>query len=328
MIRNLPFGFIYPIPQGWPPPPVSQALAGHPWYEEKIKNYWRGFRVVTKALAFYLRQNPKPSNAIQEFCLDTNQLLAGINNSIFDEPNDEYNDLITILQQPGFSRLDLSISLCWQRMDALSLRHVLAQASDLQHVSLFTDIESPPTPLASFDLGSSMHWKPLRTIFPVEVWSNLRHFGLSRFWVEQSDLYNLLAALPSTLRSVELSFLWFAKDEGSYAGLMFDVKDRLGWRERPPAERPRITVAVSTAHSDGEGLTIYVDRETEDFVYGDGQNPFSNIGPDGIVDYSGIGVERDAFEPAHERPNVEPEKLMDMGILRREEVGDTAQDEA
>lgn len=50
---------------------------------------------------------------------------------------------------------------------------------------------------------------PLQSIVPVEKWTRLRHFELSRFLVAQSDITSFLAALPRSVRSVELIMLKF-----------------------------------------------------------------------------------------------------------------------
>ncbi|KAM0332198.1 hypothetical protein ACHAQA_002473 [Verticillium albo-atrum] len=323
MIRELPYGFIYPTPYGWPTMTDSNDMpVAEPWEDEDEKNKWRGFRVITSVLASYLEQSSKPPKAIPEFIIDTNHLVSGISCRVFDEPNHEYNDLVTILQQPGFSRIDLSLVVGgqewegWHSFRSTSLRSALAQARGLQHVSLFTNVYPAALCLDRPEAEALEQWVPLQTIFPVDTWSNLQHFGLSRFIVKQSDLLGLLAVLPPTLRSVELSFLFFLTVEGSYREFIVDVRDQLGWRERPLSERPRITIATDPGGGEGDGIAIYVDRETEDFVYGNGENPFGNVGQLRNRVFSGVGIERDAFEPAHERPNIDPVKLMHMGIIK------------
>lgn len=59
------------------------------------------------------------------------------------------------------------------------------------------------------------HFIPLQSIFPVERWPKLQHFGLSNFLIMQSDVISLLAALPSPLRSVERSFLEYLDHGGN-----------------------------------------------------------------------------------------------------------------
>jgi hypothetical protein len=54
--------------------------------------------------------------------------------------------------------------------------------------------------------------------------------------ITQDDLISFLAKLPSTLQSVELSFLAIAADD-NYAGLLTDMQDKLNWRQRPIDQR-------------------------------------------------------------------------------------------
>lgn len=60
-----------------------------------------------------------------------------------------------------------------------------------------------------------MNFALLRTIFPVEKWQDLRHFGLSNVLVREDDLLSLLALLPTTLPSVELCFITFLGGSGN-----------------------------------------------------------------------------------------------------------------
>ena len=89
-----------------------------------------------------------------------------------------------------------------------------------------------------------MNEVPLHTIFPIEQWSKLRHFGLSGFLVDQDDLVSLLSQLPATLRSVELSFLEFLSGKGDYQRLLYDMLDKLDWRKRTVGEKPRVKIGV------------------------------------------------------------------------------------
>lgn len=317
MIRAFPYGFNYPIPRTWP---IMERLEeakpeARPWVDEEEKEKWRAFRIATRVLA---QQEPRPDHAaVTEFVVDVHQLSTGLNCRIFDRPCDEYNHLVTLLRRPGFSRIDLPFIVGdvdydgWPSFRSGYLYRALAEATDLVHISLGTDV-------GYFDgtepgsAGPSSHFTPLRSIFPVEKWPRLRHFGLSRFLVKQKDVLGLLASLPDTLRSVELSFLMFLDGGGSFRGLLEDMRDTLGWRERPAAHRPRVIIKMPPEHH-MEGRVVWIDREAEAFLYYDGENPFSGPGP-GNRAAPGKGVIRDAFEPAHERPNVSPRQMMHLGI--------------
>ncbi|KAJ4317495.1 hypothetical protein N0V84_007322 [Fusarium piperis] len=107
-IRSLPRGLIYPIPRGWP---VAEEQSNEPFagsWDGEEKRQWRGFCLVSQAVAQHQRENP--AVGISEFIVDSNQLLTGINCRVFDEAeNTEYKDLVTIFARPGFSRIDLSL---------------------------------------------------------------------------------------------------------------------------------------------------------------------------------------------------------------------------
>ncbi|GKT82305.1 F-box cyclin-like [Colletotrichum tofieldiae] len=71
--------------------------------------------------------------------------------------------------------------------------------ADLRQFTLETDedgsLEREPHPLNL----TRDHFIPLRSIFPVDAWKNLAHFGLSRFLINQQGLFDFLTVLPQTL---------------------------------------------------------------------------------------------------------------------------------
>ena len=109
-IRSLARGVLYPIERGWPATMLevgNDQLEEEGWNEEE-KAQWRGYFLVSRTLAQHLRDNPRTKFA--ELIIDTNQLRTGISSRIFEEAeSSEKTDLITILGQPGFTRLDLSL---------------------------------------------------------------------------------------------------------------------------------------------------------------------------------------------------------------------------
>ncbi|KAL6399948.1 hypothetical protein AUP68_17358 [Ilyonectria robusta] len=119
-----------------------------------------------------------------------------------------------MLRKPGFRRIDLAFLVdgqsyrSWKAFCNGQLRPALALATDLEHVSLCTNV---PYEVSNkiWAENNIRYFVPLRAIFQVESWPKLGHFGLSGFAVQQDDIISLLAALPPTLRSVELSFLYF-----------------------------------------------------------------------------------------------------------------------
>ncbi|KAH7127777.1 hypothetical protein B0J13DRAFT_453611 [Dactylonectria estremocensis] len=320
MIRALPHGFNYPIPRGWPTKEAHKYLELPLWKtgsnkDEVDKNKWRGFRIITWMLA-------RNNHAVSEFVVDVSLLGTGLNAHLFDQKCDEYNDLVTVLLKPSFRRIDLALmvegqdQVGWPAFRNGNLKTALGLATDLEHASLRTDVPYEMDCEDWQEDADDEHFIPLRTVFPVEKWLKLRHFGLSGFVVRQSDIIGLLAALPSTLRSVELSFLHFQAGHGTNRDFLVALRDSLNWRERPVAERPRIAMGC---HQDdrvsANGQAIWVDDEVNAFVYGTGENPFLEEIPT-WVSY-GPGTWRDIFEPANERPNVDTIDLMRLGIVEK-----------
>jgi hypothetical protein len=337
MIRAFPRGFNYPIPRTWEVNIGRRRPVAHRWNQmtDNGKDRWRGFRIVTRELA------KAEYCGVSELVIDVNHHLSGINCTVFSEPCVEYDNLLSILRRHGFRRLDLALMVGdqgfgedWSALRSGYLRRALSQAPDLEHISLRTD-ECDTDPDWSQD--PARHFVPLNTIFPVDNWQCLRHFGLSQFLVRQGDLLSTLATLPATLRSVELSHLVFL--QGNYRDLLADMRDTLSWRTRGRNERPKVILAITK--SPGTELNIWVDKEVNGFLYEDGTNPFkSSVGGNvlhdvGVVEHvlnstspfqfqssggntvpHGVGVVRDVFNPNHERPNLDRGQLADAGYIK------------
>ncbi|KAK3295296.1 uncharacterized protein B0H64DRAFT_394790 [Chaetomium fimeti] len=310
MIRAFPRGFNYPIPRTWPVNDKAERPVAHRWNEmsEDEKDRWRGFRIVTRELAKAERCG------VSELFIDVNHLLSGINCTIFSEPSAEYDNLLNLLRRQGFRRLDLALTVGdqgyeeeWSAFRSGYLRRALSETSDLEHISLRTD-EDEQDPDWSQD--PVRHFVPLNTILPVDNWPFLRHFGLSQFLVRQGDLISLLARLPTTLRSVELSHLVFL--QGNYRDFLGEMRDSLNWRTRARSKRPKIRLAIPIRQS--SELSIWVDKEVDEFLYADGMNPFQTT--DGHTVPYGVGVVRDVFNPNHERPNLSLPGLADAGYIK------------
>ncbi|KAH8679492.1 hypothetical protein BGZ61DRAFT_457220 [Ilyonectria robusta] len=318
MIRSLPPGLIYHLPRGWP---VAEEQENEPFAESwqgDEKSKWRGFSVICRETARFHCENP--TAGIFEFVIDTNQLLTGINCRIFDDTDSpEYSDLVTIFSRPGFSRIDLSLLVGgqdeegWHSFRSGNLKKALQRAPDLQRISLSTNLGTPENLYESASASGEEHFIPLRTIFPIDLWANLHDFSLSRFLVKQDDLMSLMLVLPSTLRAVELSFLYFLRSSGHYQGLLVEMRSKLGWRERAAADRPGIVIYVDD-QCPTQGKPICVSREAHDFLYGDGENPFL----EDFVD-PGIGTSVDTFDPEFERPYDDLVQLMRLGILEKDD---------
>lgn len=164
MIRAFPYGFNYPIPRGWadvPPHPLRWSESN-----EQYKDEWRGVRIALRILSQY-------DHHVSELSFDANQLGAGINYMIFDQPCEEYDHFVAIMKRPGFQYLDLSLLVGvggtrdWAGLRSGNLHRALSEAKELKHMSLST------TSCYNRE-GDTV---PLKTIFPLDHWPQLRHFG-------------------------------------------------------------------------------------------------------------------------------------------------------
>ncbi|KAL3473705.1 hypothetical protein BJX99DRAFT_233151 [Aspergillus californicus] len=279
MIRTFPRGFNYPLPRGLP---VSNDHGcphfGRPCEKKKTEN-WRGYWLVTRVLAEQAR-----NHSVTELIIDVNGISTGLPSAIFEAPCEEYEHLRQILQQPGFTRLDLPLSVdgqeyppihehSWSYFRGTYLRHALEDAKDLASLNLWTDVCG----------GSRKHLMPMSIIFPVQSWTKLRHFGITGFPVDQADMIAFLALLPKTIRSVKLGLLRFVDYGGNWTGLLTDMRDQLGWRERDDASRPRVILELAPSPlMVGMGVQV-LEEAVDDFLYGSGPNPIDWRYPDGTI---------------------------------------------
>ncbi|KAJ9259365.1 hypothetical protein DTO207G8_928 [Paecilomyces variotii] len=310
MIRAFPPGLNYPILHAYPRlddfdysnlhiwPLPEKGLIPYivpPWNQEGERLKWRAFCLLTRELA-EIRDHE-----ILELVIDPHILETGLNCRIFDGPCEEYNNLVTLLRRPGFERIDLALTCNgqyyndqrWSSFRNGHLLYALSQALDLKHVSLQTQIDYSQVEGDGFpqSMQSAQHFVPLQTIMPIKKWQKLRHFGLSGFLVQSDDLISALSALPTTLRSIELSFLSFTGERGNWHDLFTDMRSMLDWRERPTGERPLLKVHVPTV---GTMRYCCLDRAANDFFYGEGANPFADYGHR-LDPFPGKGIDRDPY---------------------------------
>lgn len=323
MIRAFPPSFNYPIPCTWPL--RKQVQKSWERSTESEKDIWRAFRIVIRTLAALgnasqaQQQQQQQIPNVTELVVDVTQLLTGLNARVFDEECTEQRYLATVLRQPSFRRLDLALAVGglehhgWRALRSGCLMRTLAAAPGLEHVSLKTDMWDAPDDDHPGLSAGNLHFPPLRDVFPVDAWARLSHFALARFVVRQDDLLSFLGALPPTLRSVELSFLHFL--EGNYRDLLAGMRGQLVWCERPAGQRPRVAIGLPDP-LDIPRRGIWADAPVEQFLYHHGPNPFGADGvhPDQIPQGWG-GVVKDCFDPAFERPWVEPDELKRLGII-------------
>ncbi|KAG5748014.1 hypothetical protein H9Q70_009320 [Fusarium xylarioides] len=293
MIRSFPYGFIYPVPQGWPTPLPGHGWAfAMPWVGddavEEDKSLYHGFQVVTKVLA-------EEKHNVKELMLDAHQLNTGINHFALNRGTEEYNNLFDIITRPGFQKLQLSLLVGfylgedYDIYDKGYLHDALYRATDMRHFSFHTDFA---TNRSSWIIDMYNY----TSLFGV-------HFGLSNVLVAQTDLITFLSKLPSTVQTVELSFLTFMEGDGHYISLMEDIRDELDWKHRPVEARIKIFAKIF-CYLSYYGRYICVDKEVEEFVYNDGPQPFKLRQPGNSSDIDpGTSVLKDLFNPAWERPN-------------------------
>lgn len=297
MIRSFPEGFNYPIPRGWPTPTTEQPEdeIAFPWQrvDERHKEKWRAFRIVTRALAH------QKSNVV-ELILEARQLYTGINCTIFDEPCEEHENLLTILTKPGFRRLDLSLMFGGRGSDAENwktfrdgrLRETLSVMEDLEEFSFYTsgldrcyEYGDPPIGINPVSL---------ERIFPIEKWSKLRHFALSRFIVRQTDLITFLSKLPETVQSVELSFLVFIDHGSSWHYLLEEMRSKIREKTLWPGRRPIVVIGNERYYLLLGGAT-WIEKAVNKFLYEDGENPFHEPPRERVK--KELGRVKDAFDP-------------------------------
>lgn len=249
MFRALPSGFTYPITRACWPLCAEKTKLPHEcdsWDLEEERKKWRGFPIIMHELA-------TQKHDVTEFIIDVNELLTGLSCRIFNKPCEAYNDFVTLLQRPDFRRLDLALladcqyheEMNWLSFRSGCLKRALEHIEDPHHVSLRVHITEANLYDELPDKDS--HWVPLQEIFPhIDKWQNLGHFGLSGMVVDIDELIAVLGALPSTLRSVELSFLIFKKNAPRrYYDLLEAMRDKLQWHERAENERPRVTIHIN-----------------------------------------------------------------------------------
>ncbi|KAH7186251.1 uncharacterized protein B0J16DRAFT_400318 [Fusarium flagelliforme] len=306
MIRSFPSGFVYPLPRGWPSNENSELddSDGLPdgWENEEERKQWRGVCIVSKVLADFAE-----TLQVSELALDSHKLPTGIDYTFFKRPNADYDNLCKIVEQPGFKSITLSlitayISDCnpddfeFYRNGRIS--GLLARAPDLESFVYQTDYSHNPGDADEEDIFVS-----LSNIFPIDLWTTgrLKHFGLRGILVTQDDLVSFLSNLPLTLQSVELSFL--AMVEGNdYAGLLTDIRDKLDWRHRPKSQRIQVTISVTSPNVPHDGRYINLDREVQEYIYGDGPSPFPVVeGMDGDYVPFGTGIVLDEFDTSFRR---------------------------
>lgn len=331
MIRSLPATLNWPVPAGWPNKNcIPNQVSSRDWVSgtnrtrsrlAKFRKDFRGVVVVLQALADKVTADGSGALIVPELVIDVHGSKTGLEPYMFEKRPTEYYNMATILSQPGFQKLELPLmitDMASERWPPLVNRHIydlLAKAPDLHHFRLTGDFYSnmslhiPP--------GGSPHM-PLSKILPVMQWKQLRHFGLSQIPVHKAELMAILCVLPETLQSVELSFLTFSKECGGYFQLLQEMKADLGWQTREPKNRPSVIIQLQQEGSCVPGRGVWLRDEISSFLYNEKPNPFDD--QDDTVSY-GIGVVKDQYEPEFERPHLDYDDMVKLGIYRPQECG-------
>ncbi len=304
MIRAFPPLFNYPLPRIWPQ--LVHMHAQSPlWGLSRLLrngNYFTqplspGFCAVMKALA----QKSSPPHAT-ELTIEGHTFMAGIDVNLFARHSQDYDNFAMVLSRPGFRRLRLSISFCfdifcaWNTLGDGLLRDALARASTLESISLETDFDcinnreryggNGPPPVS------------LSLIFP--PWTNLQHFRLWNFTLQTADLIRFLSGMPRSLLSAELGDLSLVGRHKTHYELLKQLRKHLAWQywER----RPNLRIGLSRRSAGGDtGIVHMLETEVDDFLYFKGRNPFwlpaGMVEPDILLP---MGVLRDLFDPEYE----------------------------
>ncbi|KAJ5570873.1 hypothetical protein N7535_004533 [Penicillium sp. DV-2018c] len=283
--------------------PLWSPATAYTWNQyPELRDRYRGFRTAMRVLA-------NEPNSVSELVMTSNYLPTGINCTIFDEPCEEYDHFATVLKKPGFRRLDIALLIggdreedleaCWRSLLNGRLRRAVGEAKDMEEFRLHTTFDE----VLHYEGGYPL--LPLKDIVPVEQWPNLRHFELSGFVISQDDCVSFLKTLPKSVRSIELSMLHFLEGGDWYIMLeeirRMVLKSTL-WGDRDAGSRPKFTVGVPIEVGRLTlGYGIWAEKEVEDFIYGEGGNPFDRRFHLSIQ--LGVGVLRDALEPDFELPH-------------------------
>lgn len=267
MIRAFPPGFDYPFPKQWPTVPMDNRPEWHDrgeWYDElpwqseegdapyrwfygphytneKYKEKWRGYQLVSRALV-------ECENQVKELKIGGHEMSSGLNCRIFDQSCTEYDHFYTLMSRPGFRYLDLDLFTSmieqydWITYERRLLGDALARAKGMEHLSIRASTPIKDAECQHIDPEELLERPlfPLRAVFPIDHWPRLQHFGISNFLVELDDLVDVLSCLPSTLRCVELINLAFRNIDHGYGDLVREMLDKLDWRSRPVEERPKV----------------------------------------------------------------------------------------
>lgn len=350
MIRSFPYGFNYPIPNGWP----ARGKPSHsdPERENAVERLRIG-QPPQSRWPKILQQLATLDHHVTELSIQSNERDAAFKPSLYrnqgeKDPQatelllelfgerlavdiDKPQDFVTMLCRPGFRRVDMFFrvyidarfpqepheALKQESIRRRRLRSALLQATDLEHFDIRFQVDE----CKEVSSLRAKHLLSLRYMLPYDRWPKLQHFGLEMAVVAHDELVSIFQELPQTLRSIRLSHLRFAseyEDEAfetldhltqrpAWGLLLRRIREDLDWRTRPVNRQPHISVHVPflISHDIPTSRYVCLDEEANDFVYGDGANPFDDfeteVGENRQVQ---PGVFRDALEPDFESKGI------------------------
>ncbi|KAF9769096.1 hypothetical protein IL306_013539 [Fusarium sp. DS 682] len=317
MIRAFPYGFVCPLPDCGGVKQKSNFLWQSDETQPQYDILWRGFCSALRVLARH--QNHK----IVEFIVEDHSFNTGVYFDLFQKDSHTYSDLISLVQRPGFSRLNLPLrekqhhemaSNPYHPAQKLSYLHgVLEQAKGLKSLTVsgggigFEEEVSNKAWVVPENGTAHYTHRPINFRFFLltkRPLRQLRHLTLQGIHVNKKQLVTLLASLPN-LSSLELRFISFSArrrhNQHCYSydtcdpwELLLYMRKKLDWCQRPLATRPKVTMFY-TSQAHVEGQTVKLESEVQDFLYGQGKDPGSSfdVADDSIYEETfseGLGV--------------------------------------
>lgn len=263
--RALPLRFSCPDSRGWPDAPGGEPKK---WDDEGEDSL--AIRTITRLLA-----NNEDFGRVTALHIDTSDLCFGLNMSMLEnDAHETFRHFEKVIARPGFKHLHLDLFTADDHYHRSSpgtilgrglLKRALRNAANgegLEYLHLRTNVFVVDNYMRRGDC-----YAPLGSIFDPVSLSRIRHLGLSRMCIRESDLFELLVSLPHTLRSVELHQLHFVSGGGDMRTLMERIRGAVDWSQRDP--RPTLHVEV--------GFPAYGEQpvrfDLDDFLYAGAKNP-------------------------------------------------------
>lgn len=290
MVRAFPSGYLGPLSRGWQNRDQQLGINRLEWESRasRVKgSNWQGIRTIARALS-----EGRDGGRVTEFHIDTRRLGAGLTMMRFnDKSHETLMHLEALLTRPGIKHLHLDLLVTGRRRRSILFRQTLKKAvagKELEHLHIGTH-----------NLIPNYHYIPNRDAYAhlgTLRFSRLRHFGLSHFFVDCSDLWQFLDALPETLRSVELSMIHLVNNGGHFRRFLQEMRDKSGWPARDSRPTLRIYLPYTRAAGHSGIRQIRLDDDVTEFLYEGGVNPFM-----GNLVLQGHGVVEDVFDPQFEK---------------------------